>query len=500
MIISSVEGRSMAQWLPWPTIGLFLATFCLYICTLAPTVYNLDSAELTTAAATGGLTRSTGYPLYLILGFFWSRLPVGDVGYRLNLFSAFNGALTIALGERVISRWKISGFSTWVALGALAIAPHFWALSLLAEVYTLHTALMAGLIWLLLRWREQPTPLRLGLVGLILGASFGNHGATVLLLPGVALFISIVAWRQNQWILKNGIYLLVGMTLGASVYLYLPLRYAAHPVFNYAGVFGPDGHFTPVNLHTIQGLWWLVAGKGFSSMMFAYQGTALWKETLHFLLLLSRAFLTAGIGPGLIGIAALFRRDPLASGMLALMFAGHAGFFIDYRAVDKDLMFLPNLLIWAWWAGIGLQALLDWVAASLPPGSFGLRLIQTVAVLGLCAGLVWNGSLVDLSHDTSARKGGEAILAQVQLKATIFGYWETIPVIEYLQLVEGMRPDVKTINCFLVPPGVLNRLLLNEIKTRPLYISFIPSNLSTTIEATPIKNLDLYLLEERLHR
>ena len=85
--------------LDYRTAAAFVLPFVLYVLTLAPTVYGLDSAELTTAAAIGGLPRATGYPLYLMLGRVWSRLPIGDVGFRMNLFSAFWGAFTIALSS-----------------------------------------------------------------------------------------------------------------------------------------------------------------------------------------------------------------------------------------------------------------------------------------------------------------------------------------------------------------------------------------------------------------
>src|SRR5512139_1610905 len=91
----------------WPTLLAFGLPFLLYLITLAPTIHNLDSAELTTAAATGGIVRATGYPLYLLLGRVWSWLPIGDVGFRMNLFSAFCGALTIALAERILRRMQV---------------------------------------------------------------------------------------------------------------------------------------------------------------------------------------------------------------------------------------------------------------------------------------------------------------------------------------------------------------------------------------------------------
>lgn len=145
------------------------APLLLYVLTLAPTVYNLDSAELTTAAATGGLTRATGYPVYLIVGRAWSLLPIGDVGYRMNLLSAVGAGATLLLADQLLRRLRVEPWAASGALGLLAVAPFFWSLALIAEVYTLHTAFMAGIILLLLRWRDRPTPLRLGAIALLGG-------------------------------------------------------------------------------------------------------------------------------------------------------------------------------------------------------------------------------------------------------------------------------------------------------------------------------------------
>ena len=113
----------------WTTTLAFTAPLLLYLRTLAPTIYNLDSAELTTAAATGGLVRATGYPLYLIIGRIWSLLPVGDVGYRMNLLSAVAGALTIVLADRILRRLGVGVWARLAALGLLASAQFFWALA-----------------------------------------------------------------------------------------------------------------------------------------------------------------------------------------------------------------------------------------------------------------------------------------------------------------------------------------------------------------------------------
>ena len=137
--MSSRPSGRLISWGKWRifdrrTLVAFGLPILLYVVTLAPTIYNLDSAELTTAAATAGLTRATGSPLYLLLGHLWSWLPVGDVGYRMNLLSATCGALTVALAERILRRLRVGPWASFGALGLLACTTYFWALSLIAEV------------------------------------------------------------------------------------------------------------------------------------------------------------------------------------------------------------------------------------------------------------------------------------------------------------------------------------------------------------------------------
>jgi hypothetical protein len=237
--------RNFWRCLAWRPFLAFALPFTIYVFTLAPSIYNLDSAELTTASATGGLMRATGYPLYLTLGHVWSRLPLGDVGYRMNLFSAFWGALTTLLAERILHRWQVGHWAAFGALGLLATAPYFWGLSLVAEVYTLHTALMAGLILALLRWNESPTPWRLGFVGLVMGLGMTHHAAMALLIPGAVVYL-LVTHPGRLFQLRSLLFGLVGLLFGLSFFLYLPLRYLAQPVFNYAGSYDADLVFIPL--------------------------------------------------------------------------------------------------------------------------------------------------------------------------------------------------------------------------------------------------------------
>jgi len=481
----------------WTAALAFVAPLLLYLRTMAPTIYNLDSAELTTAAATGGLVRATGYPLYLLIGRVWSQLPIGDVGYRMNLLSAICGALAVMLAERILHRLGVGVLARLSALGLLAVAQFFWALALIAEVYTLHAAILAAVILSLLRWAEDPTPGRLALSTFLVGVGFGNHVATVLAAPGCVWFV-LNAHPRKALEPRSLALAAVGLAAGLAIYLYLPLVYWTEPEFNYVGWYDGAGQFEPVNLDTFEGLWWLVSGKVFADVMMAYSTPELIREVGHFGAELFRAFMIIGIGPGIVGIAVAWRRSRALGGLLVLVFAVSAGFYINYRVIDKDTMFLPAYLIWALWVGIGYQWLIDWASQTSPPGRRAARTAATFALKAIMAGTVvfsasWNWSLVDLSDDWSARARGEEILDIVRPNALIVGWWGTVPVVEYLQLVEGKRPDVQAINRFLIRPDDLLELIEREVDRRPIYLDEELLGLPVTVETVavgPLVRLD----------
>jgi hypothetical protein len=458
--------------------------FGVYLLTAAPTVYNLDSAELTTAAATGGIVRATGYPLYLLLGRLWSRLPLGDVGFRMNLMSAVCGALTILLAHRVLRRLGVGPWASAGALGLLAASRYFWAMSLIAEVYTLHTALVATVILLLLRWQEAPTPGRLALATFTVGLASGNHVATVLLAPGCLWFVLSCNLRAAlQW--RSLVAAAAGLLAGLSIYIYLPVLYLAHPAFNYAGHFDSSGAFVPVDLTTAAGMWWLVSGRVFAGQMLAYSGGELLAETGHFVAELWRAFLVVGLGPGLVGAVVLTLRRRPAGTALVLMFAVTVGFYVDYRVVDKDTMFLGPYLIWALWLGVGYQWLEEYLAGS-GRGSGAVHALRLVMVGGVVAAVAWNGPRVDLSTDTSGRDRGEAVLVALEPGALLAGFWDTVPVVEYLQMVEGRRPDVSALNRFLIAEHDLLELLRRQHGRRPLFLDTLPGAAFPGVRAVPV--------------
>ena len=415
-------------------VALFAGSLALYLKTLSPTVYTFDSAELAAGAYSLGIVHSTGYPLYLLLvKGFMLLVPWGDMAYRANLFSALCAAVTLVVLGRAMRLLAGSAGAALAAAGLFGVSFPFWAQAVAAEVYTLHTLFVAGMLWLLLAWRAAGRPRHFVLLWLAFGLSLGNHMSAVLLLPGLAFFV----WREGgRRRLSPGVWALsVGVAgLGPLTYLYLPLRYAAGPALNYAEAMGVD-------LGTADGVAWMVRGAMFADLMFGYRLAELPGEVLRLGALLWRAFLGAGPALAALGLVEQWRRDRTAAGALALMGGAPALFYVNYRIPDKDTMFLVPLLVVSVWMAIGIERLLAWAArggARLPRRAVALGAAAVVAVLA-----VTNYPRVDLGGNDSVRRYAEAVLGEVAPHAFIIGGWSHITPLAYLQVVEGRRPDVR---------------------------------------------------------
>jgi hypothetical protein len=298
---------------------------------------------------------------------------------------------------------------------------------------------------------------------------------------------------------------------GLSIYLYLPLLYSANPAFNYAGTYNALGEFVPVDLTTASGLWWLISGKAFSGQMFAYELSQLGPEVQNFGVQLWISFFAIGVGPGLYGLVRQVRRNWKLGVFFLMLFGANAVFYINYRVIDKNTMFLPAFFIWAMWVGIGYQGLLSWL--SIPTRKMGsatesaldaadgaatsgtpfsattdkwVGLIgRFVMVLVVFSAVLVHWNRVNLAQDDSARVRGEAILEVAEPNAIVLGWWDTVPVVEYLQLVEGQRPDVTAVNRFLISGPDMEALIEREIGNRPIYINSPPVYLLSTVDAVP---------------
>ena len=181
--------------------------------------------------------------------------------------------------------------------------------------------------------------------------------------------------------------------------------------------------------------------------------------------------------------------------MLLLMFLANAIFYINYRVIDKDTMFLPTYLIWAIWLGVGYQQLAFWLRSQTQP-LVTPRLLRILAAGAVVVAIGLNWGLVDRSDDWSPREMAETILQEVDPNALVLGWWDTVPAVQFLQLVEGQRPDVQAINRFLISGEAMEQLVLSQMDSRPIYINNPSMTLLQHASAIPLGSV--YKLEPRV--
>jgi len=449
-----VNGRIRSMVIQPATVTPILSVLALaaplvvYSCTLAPTVHILDSAELTTGSYLLGLVHAPGYPLYLILGKLFSFLPFGNVAYRVNLMSGVFAAATSLITFWVLLRLTQRRFISLGATFALAFSYYFWQEAVVAEAYTLETFMIALFLLVLLKWRAVGSGNRwLSLLALLFGLSLGNRTTTALFFPSVVLFILAETRGSILNDHKTLFLTFIAFLLGLCIYLYLPFRYLADPPLNYAseGLYG-------VNLTTPGGMWWMISGRMYHFYAFGYGLAEAIPELTSYLGRLWRNFLGVGVLVGVLGWLGMWRKDRRTFALIFLPFALYVGFFVNYRVVDKDTMFLPSYLLWT----VALAHGYAWIADACEAWSHRLRptrsdvsaaavVVVTVIAIGALGGIL-NWRWADRSDDIYTEKFARQILAEVPPDALIVADWSPAVVLEYFQLVEGYRPDVRIMN------------------------------------------------------
>lgn len=447
----------------WLVVGLHCLAMgvplAVYLRTLAPSVYSLDSPELVTAAYTLGVAHAPGYPLYTLLGWVWSHaLPLGDVAFRLNLLSAVLGAGTILLVYAVAQRLVRDKLASFTAALLLAFSYWFWANSLVAEVYTLDVFLLAAMLLFVLEWRQRRQKAALLAFALFFGLSLANRTTSALCGPAFAAYVLMSA-RRKEW----RVYLAMPAfwAAGLMFYLYIPAVYRANPIYAWSG---------PRDVASISGLWWLVSAQPFQRLVFAFGPAQALQNLGECMWWLTASFMGLGLVLGLVGIWRQFVTSPRELLLLGGIFLPQLVFYANYNAADRELMLLPVYLVWALWVALGAAFVAN-LARSYAPhvraavvGSSALFLALPLVALAV------NYPLVDLSSDNRPRNEAMELLTAAEPNAVVIGRWIDVSPILYLQKVEHQRPDLQLIFAPIQNEQYLWNVVRANTGTRAIYI------------------------------
>jgi len=440
---------------------LFAGSLFPYVRTLAPTILPADSAEFQVVASVLGVAHPPGYPLYTMLGKLFTLLPLHDVAYRVNLFAAVTSALTLLVVSRAVRRLTGSYIAGVIAAAVLGVAPTFWAQATTANIRSLTALFVALQLYALLSYAQTKDNKDLVSFAVVLGLGITHHSSLVPLLLPYLLFLLLadpaLLRQPRSWLRPAFAFL-----LSLCVLLYLPVRSAMGAAFDPApirslsaflehvlalGFRGDMFYFVrPMavlarlrvlwNILTFEfGLTWLLLGLvGAASLLFPRQAAATDGHN-------RRGHEYSHMSTGTNG---RHPRELLLCGGVLLV---NTVLAVTYRAPQTVEYLMPAYVALACMSAYGV-----WDLA----GRLNVRRLSVLAwivALALPAAMLVRNypSFRQLSQDRSAREYAEGLLQGAPQGALILANWHYATPLWYLQLVEGVRPDVEVV--YVYPEG-----------------------------------------------
>ncbi len=432
-------------------ILLFVSTFIVYLRLLAPTIFTGDSADATIASYALGMPHPPGFPVYTWFGHLFTLIPVGDIAYRVNLMSAFFGALVIPVVYAIIrsSAQNLKGgftigssrFGAIIGSLSLAFSISYWAQAEIAEVYTLNAFLIASTILLSLVWSENRSPRYLYLLSLFFGLSLGVHASNILFAPFILAFLFLVD-RKALLDMKTFLPMIaLFLGVGALQILYLFVRASQQPAYTYMDIRSLDSFLS------------YITAREYSAAPFS---VSLSSGIYMYIDFLAANFSLIGIAIGIAGLAQSMKRDLLQSAFYTSLFAVNVLYFARFDSADIADKLVPSFMMFSIFIGLGVWEILFMIQPSaaksdtkklLDKRNLG-KVILVVLVL-IASVTVPVTSYSAYSQEVDRMRSTEIpfflleALKEVPANSTILDQWATCEPLKYFQIVCNVNPTIE---------------------------------------------------------
>jgi Flp pilus assembly protein TadD len=443
----------------------FVAPLAAYLLTLAPGLYWRDAPEMAMVPFLLDIAHPPGVPAYALLGKLMALLPLGSVALRANLLSALLGACAaLALygatrravllivpardGEPWHGVLAASVATAAALLFAFAAANWYWAV--VAEVYTTLSAVLAAVLYAVVRGLEAGDARRarafacLAALGAGLGA--GVHPDLIVFLPAVAAFL-LIAGRDGPRRGEVPVWP-VFLALGLSVYLYLPVRSSTGLVYDYG------------NPETLRALVDHVTARSYAERVYHYPWARLLLHWRRVPWMIAGELGFPALVLGAVGLAVVAARRALLAALIALLVLANLWLVKDWTAAFG---YLPTFLAFALLAGVGaaevaVRGVRALARPSAPLPARGLAVVFVLLACGAALAQAYRGGPVADKHGHRlAERHGKAVLDGLPEGAVLVSSEDSLSYpLHYLQYVENYRTDVAHVHrAFLPYPDAL---------------------------------------------
>ncbi len=489
---------------------IWVFAFSLYVRTLAPSLLWYDSAEFQTLSYTLGMTHTTGYMTYIIISHLFTKIPVGDIAYRVNMVSAFFGALAAAQVFLVIRALGYRRAAGLAASAVLVFFEKFWQLSLIAELYVPAAGFILSIWLLVILWNRTGNWLYLFAAGVLGGLSIGVHSTILVTAAAVLAYMLVCARKKSAWAAA-----LAGALLGAALtlaaFLYLDANDPPSSVYNtvYRSSLREMG-VTPQQFDTpLERLIVTISPGKAGSYYFSVSADVMYArlvEYIEFYPLWAAVLLP-------VGMIALFFGKRWYDGLYPFIGFGVTwGFAIGVAFASYQDFYVPPAGFAAVWVGVGVSLALDGIenlTARVFPSQRSLHaaimtFISVFAVAlsgwhvrgdlamavqkGYTSFIIENRVYPVFAPDKAIREA-RSILRHIDNNAIVFSNWHRLYSLIYTAELVEKRHDVTFFEADTIELGILEdssiKYIEENIDSRPIYFTFTFDHL-----------LDLYRLEQ----
>jgi hypothetical protein len=437
---------------------LFLFFLAIYALTICPTVFWWDSGEFIANIAVLGIPHRPGFPIYILLGKFFSFLPFLNIALKVNFLSALFSASSLLFlyfafleilnvffpkTEQKKTQTIIAATAFLLVLG---LSYSFWIQAVRAEVYSLGVLFFALLLFLSLRYLRTLNPKYIYLFFFVFGLGLGNHHLSLLSTMPALFFLLLGSSTHHKSAFYNRLSVinprrfpvsLLLFLLGLSVYLYLPIRSSSDPVLAWGNTQSVSGSVSSVfALESLRGL-------NFDFLSHVGEKIFALVYLFHNQLTLS-CFLIS-----LLGMILLSRGGKRILIFLLLLIAGNCASVIfmttEFISTNPDLhgYLLFSLLSFAFMYGLGIFLIIDLIAnRSKTVRHLCFIIFLLVSFIPLSKHITY----ADLSNNRIAYNYGYNTIHHLDSSSVLLVDNVNLAfVLRELQHAEGFRRDVKVI-------------------------------------------------------
>ncbi|HDN79591.1 MAG TPA: DUF2723 domain-containing protein [Chloroflexi bacterium] len=408
-------------------LSIGAAGMVLYLRTLAPSVATIfdDSLEFQVVCPTLRIAHPPGYPLYTLLGWLFTHIPLGDPAYRVNLLSALAGSLTLASLYLFTCCLVKHRWSSLLAPLFLSLSPVFWSQSTIAEVYTLHTLMVILSLYFALKAVREHKERYLFLSAAFTGLGLAHHRTSVFLILPLAL----AGWKVAKPKGRTLSLTLLALTAPLLLYGYIPLRGMSTTSL--------DGTYRNTPVGFIQ--WVTASAYGVFLRANPLAGPRPFSFYLH---LWWGQFGPIGLAIGLIGLLRLIK-----GGFEALLwwtaFIPFTAFAAIYRVPDVEVFFLPSFVLFSSAISLGGDAISE---LRIPARKVLIAMSLALVIAQPLVIAVRNFHELDRSDDWDMYELGVDWLSSIpEGRATVVGILGEITLMRYFQELYRLRPDITLI-------------------------------------------------------